>query len=97
MVRETFEESGFEVRATKLIAVYDRNRHGHPPIPSYVYKLLFRCELVGGTPVEGPDIEGVGFFRENEMPQLSLSRIVPSQYKRVFEHYRHFNWPTDFD
>ena len=31
VVREIREESGFETRATKLLALLDRNRHRHPP------------------------------------------------------------------
>jgi 8-oxo-dGTP pyrophosphatase MutT (NUDIX family) len=30
-VREVREESGYQTRAVKLLALYDRNRHGHPP------------------------------------------------------------------
>ena len=29
--REVWEESGYRVKATKLLAVLDRNQHGHPP------------------------------------------------------------------
>src|SRR5689334_6249001 len=31
VVREIREESGYEVRPTKLLALLDRNRHNHPP------------------------------------------------------------------
>jgi hypothetical protein len=79
------------------VALYDRNRHGHPPIPAYVYKLLFQCELVGGTATESIETDGIGFFREDRLPALSLSRVVPAQIHRLFEHYRHPDWPTDFD
>ncbi len=96
-VREVFEESGYRVRAVKLLAVYDRNRHNHPPIPWYVYKLLFRCELLGGEPTESMETDGIGFFKEHQLPELSLSRVVPEQIHRMFEHLRHPDWPTDFD
>ncbi len=33
IVREVREESGYETRAAKLLAVYDRNRHGHRALP----------------------------------------------------------------
>ena len=36
-VREVREESGYAVRATKLVAAFDRDRHGHPPIPYHAY------------------------------------------------------------
>ena len=97
VTREVFEESGYQVRAAKLLAVYDRNRHGHPPIPWYVYKLFFRCELLGGAPAENIETDGIDFFAESELPALSLSRIVPSQLHRMFEHHRHPDWPADFD
>ena len=36
-------------------------------------------------------------FKEGELPPLSLSRVVPAQIHRLFEHYRHPDWPADFD
>src|SRR5262245_9275007 len=39
VVREIREESGFETRATKLLALLDRNRHGHPPHVNHIYKV----------------------------------------------------------
>lgn len=34
IVREIHEESGYNVRAVKFIALYDRDRHGHPLSPT---------------------------------------------------------------
>jgi len=96
-VREVREESGFETRAVKLLAVYDRNRHGHPPIPFHAYKLFFRCEVTGGSPAPSLETEGVDWFAEDRVPPLSLSRVTPAQIHRFFEHLRNPGWPTDFD
>ena len=42
VVREVFEETGYQTVAKKLLAVYDRNKHGHPPISfSYLQIFLF--------------------------------------------------------
>lgn len=95
--KEVQEESGFTVRVTKLLALYDRDRHGHPPIAHHVYKLFARCEITGGSPRESVETSAVGFFRENELPDLSLTRVTPAQIARMFEHYRNPDWPTDFD
>lgn len=95
--KEVREESGYTARATKLLAVYDRTRQGHPPLAHSVYKLFFLCEIVSGSPSGSIETEEVNFFRENEIPQLSLTRVMPSQITRFFEHYRHPDWPTDFD
>jgi ADP-ribose pyrophosphatase YjhB (NUDIX family) len=97
VVREIREESGYETRATKLLAVWDRDRHGHPPLVWYVYKLVILCDLVGGDAADSLETEGADFFAEDEIPPLSLGRITPAQIARVFEHHRHPEWPTEFD
>ena len=51
--REVKEESGYEVRAVRLLALWDRDKHPHPPLPFHVYKLVFQCELLGGRPPDG--------------------------------------------
>jgi ADP-ribose pyrophosphatase YjhB (NUDIX family) len=71
-VRETREEAGMQVRAMKLIALYERERHGHPVHPEFSYKAFFACEPAAPTsPTSGPanlpgsgghEIVGVGFF-----------------------------------
>jgi ADP-ribose pyrophosphatase YjhB (NUDIX family) len=95
--REVYEESGYRARAIKLLACYDRNRHDHPPHVFHIYKLFFQCELIGGAPAESIETAGVGFFQESEIPPLSLPRVTPAQIGRFFDHYRHPEWPTDFD
>lgn len=95
--REVFEESGYHVRAVKLLAVYDRNRHPHPPTPYHAYKIFFRCELLGGTPTSSLETDGAAFFKEHEIPELSVARTTPNQIARLFEHYSHPEWPADFD
>lgn len=96
-VREVREESGYETRVRKLIAVYDRNRHGHTPIPFHAYKLFFLCDLMGGSPAHSADIMDVGWFAESALPPLSLGRVTAAQIHRFFEHNRHPEWPADFD
>ncbi|HEY9881271.1 MAG TPA: NUDIX hydrolase [Leptolyngbyaceae cyanobacterium] len=99
VMREIYEESGYETRVVKLLAVYDRNhpRHGHPPQPHHSYKLFFHCEIVGGTPTESYETVGPRFFGADEIPELSLYRVVPSQVATLFEYYQNPDLPTDFD
>lgn len=95
-VREVYEESGYRTRVTKVLAVHDRDRQGHPPYPYHVYKIFLRCELTGEEPSPGAETE-VGFFGEDEIPELSLTRVLPAQVARLFEHLRHPDRLADFD
>jgi ADP-ribose pyrophosphatase YjhB (NUDIX family) len=98
-VHEVKEESGYDVIARKLAAVYDQdnNRHGHPPMPFHVYTLFFLCELVGGTAKTSIETDAVSFFAEDCIPRLSLPRVTPEQITHIFGHYLHPEWPTSFD
>ena len=98
VAREVFEESGFEVRVTKLAAVYDRSKHPHLPlVPFHIYKLFFLCEITGGAATESHETTGVAFFAPDNIPDLSISRTLPFQIARMFDHHRHRALPTDFD
>jgi len=95
--REVLEETGFEVRASKVLAVYDKARHAHPPEFWYCYKLFVRCELRGGAPARGLETLDTGFFGVNEIPPLSTPRVTEAQVRRMFEHLANPELPTDFD
>lgn len=97
VVREIREETGYEARPVKLLALLDRNKHPHPPILHHAYKLFLLCNVVGGQPTTSHETSGVAFFAEHDLPPLSLTRILPNQIARLFEHHRHPDWPADFD
>ena len=99
VVREVREEAGYECRAVKILALYDREnpRHGHAPYAFHSYKVFFRCELVGGEASDSIETSGVGFFAPDDLPELSLLRVTPSQIARLFEHYANPGLPADFD
>ena len=96
--REIYEESGFETQVTKLVAVYDRSKHPHqPPFPHHVYKIFFLCQILNGKATRSHETEDVGFFKEAEIPPLSISRVTSAQIARMFEYYRNPALPTDYD
>jgi ADP-ribose pyrophosphatase YjhB (NUDIX family) len=96
--REVFEESGYQTRAVKVLAVYDRRKHPHlPPHPLHIYKIFFLCQLTGGAAGLSAETEGAAFFREDDIPELSSARVTPAQIGRMFDHRRHPEWPADFD
>lgn len=98
VMREIREESGFETRVVKLLAVFDRSKHPHEPaFPFHVYKFFLRCEIIGGSAAPSSETDGVEFFAEDNLPELSITRITKAQIHRLFEHQRNPTLPTDFD
>jgi ADP-ribose pyrophosphatase YjhB (NUDIX family) len=95
--REVREESGFVVRAARLVALYDRNRHGHTPFAWHQWKVFFLCELLGGEAAPSVETGAVGFFAEDSLPPLSRGRATGSQIRHMFEHYRNPLLPPSFD
>jgi ADP-ribose pyrophosphatase YjhB (NUDIX family) len=84
--REVKEESGYAVRAVRLLALWDRDKHPHPPMAFHVYKVIFHCELLGGDPLAAStETEGVDFFPKDALPELSLGRVTPQQIERLIE------------
>lgn len=95
--KEIREESGFHCRAVKLLAVYDRDRHGVPPLLWPAYKMFIRCEITGGEAAASMETSEVGFFGEEELPPLSTGRATEAQLRRMFRHLREPELPTEFD
>ena len=85
VVKEVKEESGLEVRAEKLLAVFDKKCHPHPPELYYVYKLFFLCKEIGGKLKIGMETSDLGFFGLNGLPELSTNRNTFSQIELMFD------------
>jgi ADP-ribose pyrophosphatase YjhB (NUDIX family) len=96
-VKEVKEETGFDVKAVKLLAVFDKKCHPHPPSPFHVYKMFIQCEIIGGQPMEGIETSAVGFFAENELPPLSIARNTKTQIEMAFKHLHNPQEPVYFD
>ena len=96
-VRETLVESGYRVRATKLLALLDKACHEHPPSIDYTYKVLIGCRLEGGSAATCHEIDEVGFFARTAIPELDLDRTTPGQIALAWAHHDDPSRPTDFD
>jgi len=97
--RETREETGYHVRPTRLLAVYDKTqpRHGHPPDLWSVYKMFVACELIGGSPGASLETLECGFFGVDALPPLSTTRNTESQVRRVVALTFDASRQADFD
>ena len=96
--REVLEESGFHAKARRLVALYDRDKHPHKPLMHYnIYKLFFICEITGGQATTSFETEQVEFFEESDLPELSITKILPEQIAKMFEYHRQAALPVYFD
>ncbi|MFA5960832.1 MAG: NUDIX hydrolase [Tatlockia sp.] len=95
--KEIVEESGFITRAIKLMAVWDMHKHAHPSQLPHTYKLFFICALLGGEKRTSIETSEIDFFEKDNLPELSLRRVIKPQIERAFEHKQNMQLPTDFD
>jgi len=85
VLKEIEEETGLKAQVVRLLAIYDKRCHPHPPQPFYVYKLNFLCRIVGGQLNPSFDVEDVGYFPIDKLPELSQDRVLESQLKHLFK------------
>lgn len=87
-VKEVKEETGLDVRAERLLAVMDMREYAHPSIPFYVYKICIACQVEGGAFTEVFDILDKDFFPLDQLPPLSLERILPEQIQLLYNYWK---------
>ncbi|PWK74183.1 ADP-ribose pyrophosphatase YjhB (NUDIX family) [Mucilaginibacter oryzae] len=85
IIKEFFEETGLQVSAERLLAVFDKKMHPHPPQPFYVYKMVFYCKAITTQVNKGFDVLDVQYFDINNLPPLSEDRILKSQIELVYQ------------
>jgi len=96
-IREVAEESGYQVRVTRLIGVLDRDKQGHPAIPWHVYNIYFMCEVVAGVATPSSETSAVAWFDRQHIPPLSLDRVQPHLINLFFAYYDDPTLPAAFD
>ncbi len=83
--KEIKEETGLEATVSRLLALYDKRCHPHPPQPLYVYKIVFQCEAVAGSLSPGFDILDARYFALEQLPELSEERILSPQIRQLYQ------------
>lgn len=84
IVKEFKEETGLDVIAERLLAVFDKKMHPHPPQPFYVYKMVFYCKTISAEISKGFDVLDIRYFNLENLPELSEDRILKSQVELLF-------------
>jgi ADP-ribose pyrophosphatase YjhB (NUDIX family) len=86
-VKEVFEEAGIKVTPSRLLAIFDKLKHPHPPDLYHVYKIFILCNDSGEDLCPGMEITEAQWVNRNEIPPLSLLRITKDQIQIMFEFY----------
>ncbi len=80
--KEVQEETGLLVKPVRLLALFDKRKHAHPPQPWYTYKAFIQCEVQGGAIVQDTqETSGARWFRADAVSSIELSadRTTASQ------------------
>ncbi|MBT6763873.1 MAG: NUDIX domain-containing protein, partial [Prolixibacteraceae bacterium] len=86
--KECFEEAGLQVKASRLLAIMDKQKQNMPPSFEYVYKIFLLCEKQNDNISTGSETIDVGWFDENNIPKLSTPRNTVEQIKMMFQYNR---------
>ena len=85
-IRETKEESGYDVKPVKVIGVFDANRLGGQLELFHAFKIVFLCELIGGKATTSDETQDVNFFGFDSLPALSLNRTNKKHINEIILH-----------
>ncbi|RLD66102.1 MAG: ADP-ribose pyrophosphatase [Bacteroidetes bacterium] len=96
-INEVKEESGFDVKPTRILGLIDYNKHQDRPLPFDIYNLFMECEIIGGKPVTGIETSDVGFFDINNLPELSERRVTKEQILKMYELCNNKDFEPIFD
>jgi len=96
-IRETKEESGYDVKPVKVIGVFDANRLGGQLEFFHAFKIVFLCEFIGGEAATSDETQDVSFFRFDDLPPLSLNRTNDKHIKEILAHLKEPHRSTSFD
>lgn len=85
VIRECIEEAGAQVIPKRIIAILLANKHNDPLLPYTVYKIFVECELISEEFRENTETVEAGFFKMDNIPELSTGRTTTEQIKMCFE------------
>lgn len=85
-IKETYEESGYVIECTKLLAVFDR-RHYIKKSLYDVYCLYFLGNVVAGEAKCNHETEDIGWFELSNLPSLSRKNSI-EEIQRAYHVYK---------
>lgn len=72
--KEVLEETGLQVKADRILAIVDTNKHNFPPLEYHFYKIVIVCDIMDGELRGSNETEASEFFDFDNLPELSVNR-----------------------
>lgn len=91
-MRECLEETGYNVKITELLGVFSSSRYEYVHYPwkeNEFTHILFRAEIIGGSPQTSEESLEIRWFSHEALPSLSDGHDIRIQYG-----FRYLEYPT---
>lgn len=85
-IKETYEESGYVIECTKLLAVFDRRQYIKKSLYD-VYCLYFLGNVVAGEAKCNHETEDIGWFEVSNLPSLSRKNSI-EEIQKAYHVYK---------
>lgn len=95
--KETKEEAGLDVVATRVLAIHNHATHNHPPLPWSIWKIFVACEVRGGEFVQNVETTASGYFTPDRLPPLAEGKTTREQIELCLELAADDARPVEFD
>ena len=97
-VKEVREEAGLTVRADRLAAVLDRDKHNTPRYGRKIILCFVLCTVLGGQFRPNTETTESGYFPLDALPEpLALQKTTPEELRLCHEAWLDPAKPTFFD
>ncbi|MGL5416833.1 MAG: NUDIX hydrolase N-terminal domain-containing protein [Clostridium sp.] len=97
-VKEVQEEAGILVKAERIIAIQDRNKHNKPIYPYGVCKVFVQCRKISGEFKKNIETVESEYFSLESLPkELANEKNTKKQIEMCFEANNSKSWETLFD
>lgn len=96
--KEVAEETGFNVKAKKIIAVLDWRKHNVCNYAYGVIKIFVMCDYTGGDFRDNIETCGIGLFKRDEIPEnVAVEKTTKEQILMCFNALDNPQTSTLFD
>ncbi|MCL2406749.1 MAG: NUDIX hydrolase N-terminal domain-containing protein [Defluviitaleaceae bacterium] len=97
-IKEVKEETGFDARPLRLIALLDKKRQNNPSLPYGAITAFVLCELISESGfIKNNETTDAAWFSLSDLPELATEKNSAEQIEMCFRANDDANWVVLFD